>query len=54
MDWLDRLNSAVSYLEENLTGVIDYRHAAQTPVVRNFIFNVYSPTSPIPLSEYVW
>ena len=29
MDWLRRLNEAITYIEDNLDGTIDYAQAAQ-------------------------
>ena len=54
MDWLDRLNNAVAYLDENLTGTIDYHHAAQIACCSEFHFQrIFSYIAGIPLSEYI-
>jgi len=38
MDWLDRLNQAINYMEDNLSGEISYDHAAQIACCSTFHF----------------
>lgn len=54
MDWIERLNDAVKYIEENLSGDIDYSLAAQRACCSLYHFQrMFSYISGIPLSEYV-
>ncbi|MDF2924588.1 MAG: hypothetical protein K0R57_3502 [Paenibacillaceae bacterium] len=54
MDWIERLNQAISYLEGNLGGSIDYDHAARLACCSTFHFQrMFSYMAGIPLSEYI-
>lgn len=54
MDWIERLNDAVKYIEENLSSDIDYSLAAQRACCSLYHFQrMFSYISGIPLSEYM-
>lgn len=54
MDWLNRLNEAVDYMEENLAGEIELKKAAQIAACSAFHFQrMFSYIAGIPLSEYL-
>jgi AraC family transcriptional regulator len=54
MEWLKRLNEAVNYMEENLTGEIELDKAAQIACCSSFHFQrMFSYIAEIPLSEYI-
>jgi AraC family transcriptional regulator len=54
MEWLERLNQSINYLEENLNGTISYEHAAQIACCSTFHFQrMFSYIAGIPLSEYI-
>lgn len=54
MEWVERLNQAVNYIEENLSGTIQYDVAAQLACCSTFHFQrMFSYISGIPLSEYI-
>ncbi|REE83931.1 AraC family transcriptional regulator [Paenibacillus taihuensis] len=54
MDWLTRMNNAMSYIEEGLTGEIDFAEAAGRAFCSVHHFQrMFSFISGIPLSEYV-
>lgn len=54
MEWLDRLNQAVDYIEENLGNTIDYERAAQIACCSTFHFQrMFSYIAGISLSEYI-
>ncbi|MHB8128145.1 MAG: AraC family transcriptional regulator [Mobilitalea sp.] len=54
MEWLDRLNASIHYIEENLTGEIDYNQAAKLACCSTFHFQrMFSYMASIPLSEYI-
>ncbi len=54
MDWLERLNEAVGYIEDHLEGEIDYPHVAQLACCSLFHFTrMFSYIAGVPLSEYV-
>ncbi|MWV46758.1 helix-turn-helix domain-containing protein [Paenibacillus sp. HJL G12] len=54
MDLLKNVNSAIRYIEENLTGDIDYKEAAKRAFCSEYHFKrMFSFLSGIPLSEYV-
>ena len=38
MDWIERLNEAIRYIEENLTGEIEYENSDKLPVALRIIF----------------
>jgi AraC family transcriptional regulator len=54
MDWLDRMNGAIGYIEENLTEEIDYEAVAKIACCSVYHFQrMFSFISDVPLSEYV-
>lgn len=54
MEWLQRLNESVRYIEENLAGEIDYAQAAKIACCSTFHYQrMFSYIAGIPLSEYV-
>jgi AraC family transcriptional regulator len=54
MDWLERMNAAVDYIEDNIMGNIDYRQAARIACCPNYHFQrMFSFIAGIPLSEYI-
>jgi len=54
MDWLDRMNSALRYIEENLSGNIEITHAAKLACCSPYHFQrMFSFITGVPLSEYV-
>lgn len=54
MDWLTKMNNALDYIEENLTGEIDYAAAAQKACCSSFNFQrIFSFITGTPLAEYV-
>ena len=54
MDWIERLNDAVKYIEENLPDDVDYSLAAKKACCSLYHFQrMFSYISGIPLSEYV-
>lgn len=54
MDWLDRMNNAIEYIENNLTEDIDYAQIAQVAYCSSYHFQrLFSFVADIPLSEYI-
>ncbi len=54
MEWLDRLNHAMSYIEDNLSGDIDYAEAARIACCSTYHFQrMFSYIANVPLSEYI-
>lgn len=54
MDWLARMNGAVSYIEENLTEDIDFEEVARMACCSTYHFQrMFSFITDIPLSEYI-
>ncbi|MEH7122437.1 AraC family transcriptional regulator [Bacillus sp. JJ1773] len=54
MDWLERMNNALVYIESNLDGEIDYKKIAQVAYCSEYHFSrVFSSNSGISLSEYI-
>lgn len=54
MDWLDRMNGAISHIEENLTGDIDYEIVARIACCSVYHFQrMFSFITGVTLSEYV-
>lgn len=54
MDWLDRFNAAVDYIENNLDGKIEYSSVAQAAYCSEFHFSrMFSSLLGISLSEYI-
>lgn len=54
MEWLEKMNSALSYIEDNLTGEIRLEEAAKRACCSSFNFQrMFSFMSDVPLAEYV-
>lgn len=54
MDWIDRMNSALDYIENNLEYGIDYKKIAQVAYSSEYHFpRMFSSISGISLSEYI-
>ena len=54
MDWLDRMNAALDYIEENLAGQIDMALAAHRACCSEYHFTrMFSFITNIPISEYI-
>jgi len=54
MDWLTRMNDAITYIEENLNGHIDYEELAKIACCSaNNYFRTFSFITDVSLSEYI-
>ncbi len=54
MQWLERLNGAITYIEEHLTEELSYEQAAKIACCSTFHFQrMFSYIAGIPLSEYI-
>lgn len=54
MEWIERLNSAIAYIEENLTNEIDYEQLGRIAVCSSYHFQrMFAYMAGIPLSEYI-
>ena len=54
MEWLDRLNDALNYIEDNLTSEIEYEMAAKIACCSTYHFQrMFSYIAGVPLSEYI-
>jgi AraC family transcriptional regulator len=54
MDWVDRLNNAIGYIEENLDGEIDPDEVSKILLTPYSVFQrLFGPIAGIQLSEYV-
>jgi len=54
MDWLDRMNSAMEYVETHLTEAIDYDRIARMACCSTYHFQrMFSFITSVPLSEYI-
>lgn len=54
MEWIDRLNSAIRYMEEHLTDEINYEQLGQIACCSSWHFQrMFSYMAGIPLSEYI-
>ncbi|WP_410772608.1 GyrI-like domain-containing protein [Fontibacillus sp. BL9] len=54
MEWIERLNQALEYIEDNLGSKIDYEKAARIACCSSFHFQrMFSYIAGIPLSEYI-
>lgn len=54
MDWLDRMNNAMAYIESNLANEISYDKAAQIACCSTYHFQrMFSFITEVPLSEYI-
>ncbi|MDF2533296.1 MAG: hypothetical protein K0Q65_2877 [Clostridia bacterium] len=54
MDWIQRMNKAISYIEDNLTSDIDYEVAAKLTCCSVYHFQrMFSFILDVPISEYI-
>lgn len=54
MDWIERLNGAINYIEEHLTEKIDYDELAQIACCSTYHFQrMFTYMAGVPLSEYI-
>lgn len=54
MEWLERLNSALDYLEEHLEETVDYEEAARIACCSAYHFQrMFSYIAGVPLGEYI-
>jgi len=54
MDWLDRMNNAMDYIEAHLTEELDYEQAARIACCSTYHFQrMFSFITTVPLSEYI-
>ncbi|ACL76998.1 AraC family transcriptional regulator [Ruminiclostridium cellulolyticum] len=54
MDWLNRMNKAIDYIESNLADKISYNKAAQIACCSTYHFQrMFSSITDVPLSEYI-
>lgn len=54
MDWLNRMNEAIRYIEDNLAGSINYETASQKACCSVYHFQrMFSYMAGVPISEYI-
>ena len=54
MEWIERLNKTINYMEENLTGEIDYERLGQIACCSSYHFQrMFGYMAGMPLSEYI-
>lgn len=54
MDWIERMNAAMDYVEDNLTEKMDYKKLAQAACCSEYHFmRMFAFITGIPLAEYV-
>ena len=54
MNWIERFNEAIRYLEENLTGEIEYERLGQIACCSAYHFQrMFVSMAGMPLSEYI-
>lgn len=54
MEWIERLNDAISYIEENLTDTIDYEQLGRIAGCSAYHFQrMFTYMAGVPLSEYI-
>lgn len=54
MEWIERLNSAIAHIEENLTDEIDYEQLGRIAACSSYHFQrMFAYMAGIPLSEYI-
>lgn len=54
MEWIERLNQAIAYIEENLTGEIDYEELGRLACCSSYhVQRMFGYMAGMPLSEYI-
>lgn len=54
MEWIERLNSAINYIEENLTDEIDFDEISKITLCSSYHFQrMFAYMADVPLSEYI-
>jgi len=54
MEWIERLNSAINYIEEHLSNDIDYEQVAKVACCSTYHFQrMFAYMADVPLSEYI-
>lgn len=54
MEWIERLNAAINYIEEHLTDKIDYEQLGQIACCSSYHFQrMFTYMAGVPLSEYI-
>ncbi|WP_442950613.1 helix-turn-helix transcriptional regulator [Paenibacillus sp. FJAT-27812] len=54
MDWLDRMNNAMEYVESHLSEAIDYDQAARIACCSTYHFQrMFSFITNVPMAEYI-
>lgn len=54
MEWIERLNNAIAYIEENLTETIDYERLGRIACCSAYHFQrMFAYMAGVPLSEYI-
>ena len=54
MEWIERFNSVINYIEENITQQIDYEEIAKIACCSSYHFQrMFTHMAGIPLSEYI-
>jgi AraC family transcriptional regulator len=54
VDWLERMNEVINFIEDNITCDIDYRKVAQIACCPNYHFQrMFAFITDIPISEYI-
>lgn len=54
MDWLEKMNGAISYIEDHLTSEVSYEEAARIAACSTYHFQrMFSFITEVPLSEYI-
>ena len=54
MEWIERLNSAINYIEEHLTDKIDFDEISKITLCSFYHFQrMFAYMADVPLSEYI-
>jgi len=54
MDWIERMNHALDFIENNLVGEIDYKQVSKAACCSEYHFSrMFSSIAGISLSEYI-
>lgn len=54
MEWIDRMNHAINYIEENMTGEIDLNEISKITLCSPYHFQrMFAYMADVPLSEYI-